>query len=90
MTQCTWHWNKQGAQHGHAGLRPLCRPDRSHPDRCRPVPSHPVGGGNLYQTILIDANLTRANLNRVHWQNTTCPDGSNSDTNGLNACAALP
>jgi uncharacterized protein YjbI with pentapeptide repeats len=47
---------------------------------------------NLYATRLTGANLTGANLTGantasalvegVQWQNTTCPDGTNSDTNG--------
>ena len=53
-------------------------------------------GANLSNTFLYSTNLTNANLtgsnledailSGVLWSNTTCPDGSNSDTNGLNAC----
>lgn len=35
---------------------------------------------------LTSAYLAGANLETVVWSNTTCPDGSNSDTNGRNAC----
>jgi uncharacterized protein YjbI with pentapeptide repeats len=45
---------------------------------------------NLEYTDLTGANLTGANLTGVIWNNTTCPDGSNSATNGLSACIALP
>ena len=59
---------------------------------------------NLSNSYLFETNLTGANLSGadltgsylryailtdVAWSNTTCPDGSNSDTNGLNACVAL-
>lgn len=50
----------------------------------------------LSQTILTGADLSDADLrnailqgtllDQVIWQNTLCPDGSNSDTNGLDAC----
>ena len=35
----------------------------------------------LTNANLISANLTNANLTDVTWNNTTCPDGSNSDSN---------
>ncbi len=37
---------------------------------------------NLTDAFLLNANLRGANLDRVIWNNTTCPDGSNSDDNG--------
>ena len=33
------------------------------------------------------ANLTGADLTGVHWYDTTCPDGTNSDNNG-NTCVS--
>ena len=47
-------------------------------------------GANLINTDLINtdltgADLTGANLTSVYWQNTICPDGTNSDDNG-NTC----
>ena len=46
---------------------------------------------NLTDADLRNANLTGADLEnsdltRVKWGNTTCPDGTNSDTNGLGFC----
>ena len=38
------------------------------------------------EVIARTADLTGAYLTDAIWSNTTCPDGSNSDTNGLNAC----
>jgi hypothetical protein len=49
-----------------------------------------LSDANLSDANLSDANLTGATLDNVTWSNTTCPDGSNSDTNGLNACVPLP
>ena len=37
---------------------------------------------NLLYANLTDADLGQAQLNGVHWENTTCPDGTNSDNNG--------
>jgi len=37
---------------------------------------------NLTNAFLFEADLRGANLDRVIWDNTTCPDGSNSDDNG--------
>jgi len=39
----------------------------------------------LYYAALTGADLTGANLNGVYWNDTTCPDGTNSDDNG-NTC----
>ena len=36
---------------------------------------------NLTNANLTNANLTNANLTDITWDNTTCPDGSNSDSN---------
>ena len=47
-------------------------------------------GADLTGADLTGADLTDAAMEAVIWSNTTCPDGSNSDTNGLNACVALP
>ena len=47
-------------------------------------------GARLTNANLMGSNLIRADLTYVIWSNTTCPDGSNSDTNGLNACVELP
>jgi microcystin-dependent protein len=51
---------------------------------------------DLTNSSLVNTNFTNANLtgavlapavaSGVIWSNTTCPDGSNSDTNGRNAC----
>ncbi len=43
-------------------------------------------GAELANANLMNANLTGATVTRVHYQHTTCPDGSNSDTDG-GACA---
>ena len=42
---------------------------------------------NLYNADLTDAwlygaDLTGADLTDIYWNNTTCPDGTNSDDNG--------
>jgi hypothetical protein len=47
-------------------------------------------GAKVYDCNLSGANLTDAILNDVDWRDTTCPDGSNSDTNGLGKCVPLP
>jgi uncharacterized protein YjbI with pentapeptide repeats len=39
-------------------------------------------GANLAEAVLTSARFRRAILSRVIWSNTTCPDGTNSDTNG--------
>lgn len=44
---------------------------------------------NLTGANLLNANLAGANLADIIWGNTICPDGSNSDTNGLNGCVAI-
>jgi len=51
---------------------------------------------DLFNAFLTRADLTNANLTRadlgaawltgVIWSNTTCPNGTNSDTNGRNSC----
>jgi hypothetical protein len=52
----------------------------------------PVGATGEYETNLTGANLSDADLtgvkglNKVTWSNTTCPDGSNTDTNGDDTC----
>lgn len=60
-----------------------------------------LSNADLSYARLTDANLTGANLTNADltgasgnphfpqlaiWSNTTCPDGSNSDSNGLNSC----
>ena len=40
---------------------------------------------NLFDADLTGATLQGAQLSGVHWYNTTCPDGTNSDNNG-NTC----
>ena len=45
-----------------------------------------LSGVNLTGADLTGADLTGANLTGVIWSNTTCPDGSNSDSHG-NTCA---
>ena len=45
---------------------------------------------NLTGADLTGANLTGAPVTNAIWDNTTCPDGSNSDTNGWNRCVPLP
>ncbi len=50
------------------------------------------GGTDEYLTDLTGANLSDADLtgavglNTVIWSNTTCPDGTNTDTNGDDTC----
>ena len=44
----------------------------------------------VWGTNLTGAKLSNAHLRGTFWVGTTCPDGSNSDTNGLDACVALP
>ena len=49
-------------------------------------------GAYLYAADLTAADLTAARLTDVIWQNTTCPDGTNSATNGSSpesCCAHL-
>lgn len=47
-----------------------------------------LAGADLSGADLRNAMLSGADLNGVIWKNTVCPDGTNSDTNGLNACPA--
>ena len=44
-----------------------------------------LSNADLRHADLSGANLIYANLNNIHWSNTTCPDGTNSDNNG-NTC----
>jgi hypothetical protein len=46
-----------------------------------------LNGADLTSANLTGANLTGANLANVVWSNTTCPDGSNSDSDG-GSCSA--
>ncbi len=46
-----------------------------------------LNGANLTGANLTGARLAGANLNRVVWSNTTCPNGTNSDSDG-GTCAA--
>jgi hypothetical protein len=41
-----------------------------------------LSGFNLLDTNLTNANLAGANLSGVAWSNTTCPDGTNSNSDG--------
>jgi hypothetical protein len=41
-----------------------------------------LDGADLTDTDLTGADLTGASLLKVRWHNTTCPDGTDSDTNG--------
>ena len=41
-----------------------------------------LSGANLSDAYLSDAYLSGADLNGVYWDNTICPDGTNSDDNG--------
>ena len=50
-----------------------------------------LSGVNLSRSIVIgvnlsDANLSGATLDDIYWENTICPDGTNSDDNG-DSCA---
>ena len=47
-----------------------------------------LAGADLSDADLRSAMLSGAKLEGVLWNNTVCPDGTNSDTNGLNACPA--
>lgn len=47
-----------------------------------------LAGADLSDADLRSALLSGADLDGVIWNNTVCPDGTNSDTNGLNACPA--
>ena len=42
-----------------------------------------LSGADLTGTNLRGANLTGANLTAVKWSNTTCPDGTVTDTGWL-------
>ena len=44
-----------------------------------------LADANLYNADLYNANLNNAYLYGVNWDDTTCPDGTNSDNNG-NTC----
>lgn len=46
-------------------------------------------GANLTSVNLESAILTDAVFDSVQWNNTTCPDGTNSDANGGSCCAHL-
>ena len=41
-----------------------------------------LSGAQLTDVDLTDAEITNADLTNVIWQNTMCPDGTNSDSNG--------
>ncbi|MEM7143090.1 MAG: pentapeptide repeat-containing protein [Actinomycetota bacterium] len=45
-----------------------------------------IVGAQLTGTDLTDASLAGAEFISVTWSGTTCPDGSNSDTNGSGSC----
>ncbi len=45
-----------------------------------------LGQSNLTDADLTDADLTNAGVGQIHWDNTTCPDGTNSDANGGTCC----
>ena len=47
-------------------------------------------GGDFRNNNMLGADLAGTDLTGVNWVNNICPDGSNSDTNGLNACVPLP
>jgi uncharacterized protein YjbI with pentapeptide repeats len=41
-----------------------------------------LNGADLSGANLMGASLEGANTNKVVWSNTTCPDGTNSNTDG--------
>jgi hypothetical protein len=45
-----------------------------------------LNGANLSNAKLNGADLSNAVLTNVVWKNTTCPDGTNSDTNSSGSC----
>jgi hypothetical protein len=47
-----------------------------------------LAGADLSGADLRNAILSGADLDGAIWDNTVCPDGTNSNTNGLNACAS--
>ncbi len=47
-----------------------------------------LAGADLSDADLRSALLSGVDMDGVIWNNTICPDGANSDTNGLNACSA--
>lgn len=60
--------------------------------RCATLVGANLQGANLMNADLSGANLQGANLHGanlmgVTWGDTTCPDGTNSSTNGTNSCA---
>ena len=44
-----------------------------------------LSGADLRDAYLYGADLTGADLTGVYWNDTTCPDGTNSNDNG-NTC----
>jgi uncharacterized protein YjbI with pentapeptide repeats len=48
-----------------------------------------LSGANLTYAYLGDATLAGADLSGVLWQGTTCPDGTNSNSNGTTCCGHL-
>ncbi len=47
-----------------------------------------LSGADLTGVNLSRANLKGADLTNVAWKNSTCPDGTNSDTNGSGSCVS--
>jgi hypothetical protein len=51
----------------------------------RPVGTNLIGA-DLSNANLKGANISNTDFTGVTWKNTTCPDGTNSDTNGSGSC----
>jgi uncharacterized protein YjbI with pentapeptide repeats len=49
-------------------------------------PGKSLIGADLSNANLKGANISNTDFTGVKWKNTTCPDGTNSDTNGSNSC----
>lgn len=55
-------------------------------DRGKRMTNANLNGADLRDANLTNANLTGATLAGVAWYNTTCPDGTNTNTNGDGTC----
>jgi hypothetical protein len=68
------------------GLRVIEDPEATKDLRCTDLTDAGLTGANQPDADLNGADLTDANLTGTIWADTTCPDGSDSNTNGRNSC----